>query len=135
MLAINYIHTGNSLTHTHTQGRFNNHAVHGLYRILIMATDVMGVITMGNIMPRAGIEPTSLTYWASVLPLRHVGALMSPLYPRLPVYAAPCLGGQCRLLHNAGCMLVAPLTAPTRITYTYGGFTVLLQWETRLLAP
>ena len=24
---------------------------------------------------------------------------MSPLYPFLPVYAAPCLRGQCRLLH------------------------------------
>ena len=45
---------------------------------------------MGNIVPGAGLEPTSLAFPASVLPLRYVGSLMSPLYPRLPVYAAPC---------------------------------------------
>ena len=33
----------------------------------------MGVIKMRNIVPRAGIEPTSLPFWASVLPLHHVG--------------------------------------------------------------
>ena len=46
---------------------------------------------MGNIVPRARLEPTSL-------PLLHVGSLMSPLYRRPPVYAAPCLRAQCGLL-------------------------------------
>ena len=45
-------------------------------------------MAMGNIVPRAGIEPTYLVFQASVLPLHHVGSLMSPLYPRAPVYAA-----------------------------------------------
>ena len=53
----------------------------------------------GNIVPRAGIKPTSLAFQASVLPLFHIGSLISPLYPNLPVYAAPCLRGQCRILH------------------------------------
>ena len=49
---------------------------------------------MRNIVLRAGIEPTSLAFWGSMLPLHHVGSLISPLYPWLPVYTAPCLRGQ-----------------------------------------
>ena len=60
---------------------------------------VMGAMKMGNIVPRAGFEATSLAFWASELPLHYVGCLMSPLYPHPPVYAALCLRGQCRLLH------------------------------------
>ena len=52
---------------------------------------VMGVMKVGNIVPRVGIEPTSLAFWASVSPLHHTVSLMSPLYPCLPVYVAPCL--------------------------------------------
>ena len=68
-----------------------------------LATDtvehyVMGVMKMGNIVPRAGLEPTSLAFQASVLPLHHVGSLMSPLYPCPLVYVALCLRGQRRLL-------------------------------------
>ena len=37
-----------------------------------MATSVMGVMKMGNIVPRVGHEPTSLGFWATVLPLRHI---------------------------------------------------------------
>ena len=59
----------------------------------------MGVMKMGNIVLRVGIKTTSLALWASVLPLHHVGSLMSPLYPHLPVYAVSCLRGQCKLLH------------------------------------
>ena len=40
----------------------------------------MSVMKIGNIVPRAGIEPAFLGFWASVLPLHHVGFLMSPLY-------------------------------------------------------
>ena len=59
---------------------------------------VMGVMKMGNTVPRAGLEPTSLTFRASVLPLHNVGSLMSLLYPHLPAYATACLRGQCRPL-------------------------------------
>ena len=43
---------------------------------------VVGVMKMGNI----GLEPTSLA-----LPFHQVDSLMSPLYARPPVCAAPCL--------------------------------------------
>ena len=59
---------------------------------------LLGVMKIGNIVPRVGIEPRSLAFRASVLPLHHVGSLMAPLYPYLPVYAAPYLRGQCSLL-------------------------------------
>ena len=61
---------------------------------------VVGVMKMGNTMPRVGLEPTSLPFWASVLPLHHIGCLVSPLYTCPPVCAAPCLRGQCRPLHS-----------------------------------
>ena len=54
---------------------------------------------MGNIVPRVRIEPTSLAFRASVLPLDHIGSLMSSLYPCPPVYADPCLRGEWILLH------------------------------------
>ena len=78
-----------------TQVRFNNHATRSLYRIMVMATSVMGVIKMGNTVPRGGLGPTSLAFRASGLPLHHIGSLILPL---CYVYAAPCLRGQCRLL-------------------------------------
>ena len=62
----------------YTQGRFNNYTVHILYRIIITATSVVGVMKMGNVVSRAGIEPTSMAFWASVLP-HHVASLMSQL--------------------------------------------------------
>ena len=69
---------------------------------------------IGNIVPRTGIEPISLVFQASVLPLHHVGALMSPLYPCLSVYAAPCLRDQYRLLqmYTFGCAMFgeSPIT-------------------------
>ena len=34
---------------------------------MVMATSVMGVMKMGNIAPRTGIEPTPFAFWASVL--------------------------------------------------------------------
>ena len=36
---------------------------------------------MGHIVPRAEIEPTYLALQATVLPLNHVGSLMSPCLP------------------------------------------------------
>ena len=61
----------------------------------------VGVKKIGTTMPRAGFEPTSLTFRASVLPLHHVGSLISPLFPCLPVYVALGFRGQCRLLHSS----------------------------------
>ena len=49
--------------------------------------NVLGVMKMGNIVPRVRSEPSYLAFWASVLPLYHIGSLMSALYPYLPVYA------------------------------------------------
>ena len=72
----NYVQAVTS--HTYTQCRFNNHMAHSLYMIMVRATSVMSVMNIGNIVPRAGIEPTPLAFQASVLPLYHVGSLMSP---------------------------------------------------------
>ena len=96
--AYNYVHTGNSLTHIHTQGNFNKQTAHNLYSILVMAPVSWMWWTLGNIVPRVGIKLTSLAFQASVLPLHTIGSLMSPLYPCLHIYAAPCPRGQCRLL-------------------------------------
>ena len=41
----------------------------------------MGVMKMGNTVPRVGFEPTPLAFWASVLPLHQVGSLTPQLYP------------------------------------------------------
>ena len=59
---------------------------------------VVGMMKMRNIVPRVGLEPTSLAFRASMLPLHHIGSLISSLYPHPPVYATPCLRGSCRLL-------------------------------------
>ena len=63
----------------------------------------MGEMKMGNIVSKVGSESTSLASQASVLPLCHVDSLMSALCPCLPVYAASCLRGQCRLIHSSHC--------------------------------
>ena len=70
-----------------------------IYLARFIYTYVVGVTKMGNIVPRVGIEPTSLAFRVSVLPLHDIGSLMSPLCPRQPVYAAACLRSQCRLLY------------------------------------
>ena len=58
------------------------------------------MMTMGNIVLKVGIKPTSLTFQANVRTGHHLGSLMLPSYPHLPVYVAPHLTGQCRLLHS-----------------------------------
>ena len=78
----------------------NNHTIRNLYKIMVMATSVVGVMKMGNIVLRARLKPTHLAFPTSVLPLLHVGSLTSPLFPRPPPYAAPCIRGQYRLLHS-----------------------------------
>ena len=81
--AYNYIHTGNVLTYIDTQGRFNNYTTCSLDRILVMETRVVSEMKMGNIVSRAGIKPTYLTFEASVLPLHRVGSYMLPVYSHL----------------------------------------------------
>ena len=66
MLTITYIQV--IALHIHTQDRFNNHTLHSLYRIMVMATNDVGVMKMGNSVSRAGIKPISLVFWAMVLP-------------------------------------------------------------------
>ena len=61
---------------------------------------VVGAMKMGNIVPRVGSKPTSLAFRASVLSIHHIGSLMSPIFPHLPVYVGPCRRGQCRILHS-----------------------------------
>ena len=43
------------------------HTYTGLYRIMVMEPSVVGVKQIINIVPRAGIEPTSLTFGPRVL--------------------------------------------------------------------
>ena len=82
---------------------------------------VVGVGKMGIIVPRGGSEPTSLAFWARMLPLHHVGSLMSSLYPRQSVYTAPCLRGQFRLLHLSpwNCMSFTYIQAMAVHIYIY----------------
>ena len=61
--------------------------------------NVSGVMKMGNIVPRVRLKPTALAFLPSVLPLNHIGSLMSPRQPHLHVYAAPYLRGQGKLLY------------------------------------
>ena len=58
---------------------------------MVLATSIVGVIKMGNNVPRTGLKPTSLAFQLNVLPLQHIGSLISLLYPRLSIYAASWL--------------------------------------------
>ena len=77
--------------HIHTQRRFNNQRAHSLYRITVTPSSVMGVMKMGNTVPRAGILGQCATVTLCRLP--DVTTI-----PHLPLCAAPCLRGQWRLL-------------------------------------
>ena len=45
---------------------------------MVTATNVMGEMKMGNIVPRVGIKPTSLAFRASVLTLHHTDITTIP---------------------------------------------------------
>ena len=64
-----------------------------IYIHIYICVCIVSVTKMGNIVPRTGIEP-------SVLPLYHIGSLMSTLCPCPPGYVALCLRYQCKLLHT-----------------------------------
>ena len=51
--------------HIHRQGRFNNYAVHSLYRIIVTAISIMGLMKMGNIVPKRVLNTTSLAFRAT----------------------------------------------------------------------
>ena len=53
---------------------------------------VVGVMKIGNIVPRAGIEPTPRAFQASVLRYHHIGIVVTS--GSLTVYGAHCLRGQ-----------------------------------------
>ena len=44
-----------------------------------MATSFMSVMKMDNTVPGVGLKPTSLAFRGNVLPLHHIGSLLSPL--------------------------------------------------------
>ena len=69
---------------------FNKHTMGSLYRNHGHGTSVVHEVKMGKIVPGAGIKLTSLPLYPSVLPLHHLGFLIS--CP--PLYATPCLRGK-----------------------------------------
>ena len=69
---------------------FNNHTACRLYRIMVMATSVMGLMKMRNIAPRVGIEPTSLAFQANVLTVTQP-RLHDDIALTIPTYLCSCL--------------------------------------------
>ena len=69
----------------------------------------MGVMTMGNNVPRSGLKPTFLAFWASMLPFHHIGSLTSLLYPCPHVYVA--------LLHQRSVQSTTKLYIPMSYVY------------------
>ena len=61
MLTMYYVQPSD-ISDMHIKDRFRSHTVHSLYRTMAMATSVLGVMKIGNILHRAGIEPTSLAF-------------------------------------------------------------------------
>ena len=80
----------------------------------------MCVMKMGNIVPRVGIKPTSLAFWASVRHLHHMGSLMSLLNTRLSMQFLPCLRGQCRLLQLLIIIIISHLLLDAFEMYNFG---------------
>ena len=102
----------------------------GIVQVLALIYDnsnnsVMGVMKMGNTAPRAGVEPTSLAFWASVLPVHHIGSLMFLLYPHPPVYVAllPQRSVQTTILIPPGIvsLLMLTINGTDLYIYTYTG--------------
>ena len=79
ILTLTYIQA--MTVHIYTKGRFSHNTAHSLYRILVRATSVAGVMKMRYIVPRVGIKPTSLTFWTIVLTF---------IPPKLPDAIALC---------------------------------------------
>ena len=105
---------GAAATRRPARGEYSDSIVSGFIKTEIPYTQCHGCDENGKYCARAGLEPTSPTLRVSVLPVHHhVASLMSPLYPCPPVYATPCLRGQCRPLHTVcGMWYAACLLAP-----------------------
>ena len=61
-----------------------------LYRIMVTAISAVGVMKMGNIVLRVGVEPTSLAFQASVLLLHHIGPLFWRVHILYVMYNTLC---------------------------------------------
>ena len=106
MLTITYIQAIALIIHT--QGRFNNHTVCSLYRILVMEP-VSWVWWKWEILPRVGLEPSSLAFWASMLPCKVPDVTTIPM--------PPCL-----------CSSLLPKSVQTTTIFTYAVFHYALDW-------
>ena len=93
MLTITYIRTESDLRYKYT-GSVQQLSSAELVQKPGRDTNLIRAIKMGNIVPRAGIKPTSLALWANVLTIHHLSSLPSPHYPGLPVYNLPERGVQ-----------------------------------------
>ena len=81
----------------------------------------MGVMKVENIVPRVGIKRAFLAFWASVVPLHHIGSLISPLYTNthLSMQLLPFEVSADYYTHPPGDVSLLTLT----ITYMHTGFT------------
>ena len=84
---------------TSTVSRYSTHIILTLSKPVLVLSYCRGCgVKMGNIVPRARIECTSLAFQASV---RTIASPRLPDVTILPVYATtPCLRCQCRPLHH-----------------------------------
>ena len=53
LLMLTLTYTQAMASYVCTQGRFNNHTAHSLYRIMVMGISVVGMMKMGNVVPTA----------------------------------------------------------------------------------
>ena len=86
---------------TYTQARVHTGQVQQPYSVQLVqdhfhCNNSCGCDENGKYCAQSKTQTKSLAFWASALPLHHIGSLMSALYARQPVYAAPCLRSQCR---------------------------------------
>ena len=90
-----------------------------------MATSAMGVMKIGNIAPRAGIELTSLAFWASVL------TITSPWFHGvtiLPIPIPTCLYSSLpeRSVHTTSTTLIKHTYTHLRIMYAISKKQILI---------
>ena len=124
------IHLGSGLTYT--ENRFNNHTVYSF-------TGSWSWISVMVVMKALCLEQEFNPHLWHSGPLSHICSLMSPLYQCPPVYAAPCLRGQYRLLQyiswlsegnfNHGCLVIfipLLLTLQPRYNFKFNFFKSLV---------
>ena len=82
---------------------------------------------MGNTAPRAGLKPHLWHFGQVCYRCTTQPSLMPPLSPCPPVYAAPCLRGQCSLLHL--CSWNCNLFNAYDYMRTGNGLTYIYTWQ------